>query len=331
MKTKLFLIVSLSFVVFCGQKGGEKLTIYSSRGEKFTKPIVEAFQAKTGIATEFQFATEAELLLRLSKEGERTMADIFMTTYAGTLEEAREKGLLQSYESPNLKGIPAQYQSKDKSWVAASARARVAVYNKNHVKPDEIRSLLDLADEKWNGRLGITVSTNNSFVGGLATFVSLLGEEKAREFLLGLKRNAGENIFPKHTPIVNAVANGDIHIGLVNNYYFYRKIAAEPDAPVGILYLDQDDFGSPVTVTGVAILKHARHKEKARAFVDFVLSEEGQEIYAKVNFEFPVREGTARHELLPKPGAVKFAKSEKSADVANMERAKSLIKETGMR
>lgn len=309
---------------------GKELVIYSGRGERFTRPIAKAFAAKTGIRVRTLVGSGGQLLARIREEGRRTRADIFMTNYAGVLEKGRREGLFQSYDSPMLAHVPARYVGPGNQWFGASVRARVIVYNTKLVDPARLGSILDLAQPEWKGRLGITVSTNGSFVGGLATMLAQHGQAKTRKFLVGIKANAGENVFPKHTPIVSAVARGEIAVGLVNHYYFYRAITKNGALPIGILYPDGDGAGVPTTISGLAILTHAKRVAAARRFVDFVLSEQGQKLFAEVNFEFPVSDAVARHPLLPGPGQVRLAPVEQALKVERIDQAVLLIKTVGL-
>jgi iron(III) transport system substrate-binding protein len=319
-------------LLFCSAPAfaADALVVYSGRGEKFTRPVLKAFQARTGIEAQALVSKSGQLLARIREEGKRTQADVFMSNYAGTLEVARKQGLLQPYRPPGLEGIPKAYVGPGMMWFGASARARAIVYNTKLVSPARVGSILDIARPEWKGKLGITVSTNGSFVGGLATMLEQHGEPRVREFLAGIKANAGNNVFPKHTPIVSAVARGEIALGLVNHYYFYRAIAKNPRAPLGIVFPDGAGAGAPTTISGVAILKHAKHPGAARKFVDFVLSPEGQRIFAEVNYEFPVRPGVPFHRLLPAPGKIRLAPVNQGLKVEQIDRAVELIKTVGM-
>ncbi len=325
-------LFTLCFVTLCFAPllGAQELVVYSGRGEKFTRPVLKAFQAETGIKVQSLVSGSGQLLARIREEGPRTPADIFMSNYAGTLERARTLGLLQSYRSPELASIPEAYVGTDAQWFGVSARARAVVYNKKLVKPEQVGSLLDLSRPEWKGRLGITVSTNGSFIGGLATMLQQHGKTAVRNFLVGIKANAGNNVFPKHTPIVSAVARGELALGLVNHYYFYRAIAKNPAAEIGIVFPDAEGVGAPTTISGVALLRYAKHPEPGRKFVDFVLSPRGQRIFAEVNYEFPVRPGVPFHRLLPAPNTIRLAPVSQALKAEKIDEAVELIKTVGM-
>lgn len=309
---------------------GERLVVYSGRGERFTRPIVQAFQERTGIETISLVGSSGQLLMRIEEEGARTEADIYLTNYVGFLEKARERGLLQPYRSPHAASVPAAYRGPDDFWSGASARVRAIVYNTGLADPSELRTMSDLADPRWEDKLGLIVSSNASFIGGLSTMILQEGVEATRAFLRGIKRNAGDRIYPKHTPLVSAVARGEVAVGLINHYYYYRAMAKNPALPLGLIYPGQESHGAPVTIAGLGILKHAKHLEAARKFVDFVLSPEGQKLFAEVNYEFPVSREVPAHPSLPAPGTVRLSPVSQSLQVESIDRAIELIKEVGL-
>ena len=309
----------------------EQLVIYSGRGERFTRPVARAFEARSGIKVQALVGPPNQLLVRIQEEGARTPADVFISTSVGVLELAREGNLLQSHSSPAVDRLPAAFRGPENKWFGASLRVRAVVYRKGRVDPSAIQSILDLAKPEWEGKLAITVSTNASFIGGVAAMVAQHGEPAVRAFLKGIRRNAGVNVFPGHTPIVSAVARGEVELGLINHYYFYRAIAKDAQAPIGIVFLDQNGAGAPVLIAGLAILKEAKHPEAARQFVDFVLSEAGQKVFAEVNYEFPTNPAVPAHALLPPRAGIKLAPMAATLDAGKIDRAIDLIKAAGMR
>lgn len=308
----------------------QDLVVYSGRGERFTQPILAAFEAETGLHAEALVGNSNQLLTRIEEEGERTQADVFLTNYAGLLDIARRRGLLQPYRSPWAERVPEAFRGPGDLWIAASARARVIVCNTELTDCGAVKSLHDLANPRWEGKLGITVSSNSSFIGGLAAMIRQAGVERVREFLEGIKRNAGNSVYPKHTPLVSAVARGEVTLGLVNQYYYYRAMAKNPRLPLAIVYPDQDGPGATVTISGLGILRHAQRPEAARRFVDFVLSDAGQKLFAEVNYEFPVTPEVARHPSLPAPGEVKLSPVSQAMQVEAIDQAVALIREVGL-
>ncbi len=308
------------------------LTIYSGRGERFTRPVLQAFTEQTGIAVRMQTGSSAALLAKLREEGTRSPADVFITNYVGVLEEARKHDLLTPCTSPMVAQIPAEFRATDNTWLAFSARMRVIVYNTNLVQPGGITSVLDLADPKWHGQVATVTSGNQSFIGGLTALYAVLGEKKTTAFLQGLKANSRGLVMPKHTPIVKAVAAGQVPLGYVNHYYYYRYKAKQPQAPLGIVFPDQgpEGTGSVVTVAGAAILRASKHQETAQRFMEFLIAPQGQQIFAEVNYEYPVNPQVPAHPAVVPRQTLKLAPVNLALAYASRTRAIALIEQVGL-
>lgn len=328
-------LLALALLVFTGwplTSVSQPLTVYSGRGEKFTKPVVEAFTKQTGIQVRLQTGASGALLAKLRVEGERSPADVFITNYVGVLEEARQHGLLAPVTAPTLTEIAPEFRAVDDTWVAFSARLRVIVYNTDVIQPGAITSLLDLADPKWQGQVGTVTSGNQSFIGGLSAIYALQGEAATEAFLRGLKANSEGRVLPKHTPVVSAVAAGQFPLGYVNHYYYYRHKAKDPDARLDILMPDQQDgqMGAVVTVAGAGVLKAAPNPEAAQDFMAFLISPAGQETFAAVNYEYPVVPSVPAHEAVVPRDQIKIAPVNLSLAHASRDKAIALIDRVGL-
>ena len=310
----------------------QTLTVYSGRGEKFTKPVVEAFTKQTGIAVQVQTGASGALLAKLQVEGEHSPADVFITNYVGVLEEARRHGLLAPVTAPTLTQIAPEFRAADDTWLAFSARLRVIVYNTDRVQPGAVTSLLELADPEWQGQVGTVTSGNQSFIGGLSAIYALQGEAATEAFLRGLKANSEGRVLPKHTPVVSAVAAGQFSLGYVNHYYYYRHKARDPEAPLDILIPDQQDrqMGAVITVAGAGVLKAAQNPEAAQAFMAFLISPAGQEIFAAVNYEYPINPSVPAHEAVVPRDRIKIAPVNLSMAHASRDKAIALIDKVGL-
>lgn len=311
--SKLFLIICTLFVsgVFLSNAyGNEELTIYSGRTERLILPVLDAFKAKTGIGYRILSSSSTDLLTKLSAEKERTAADCFIATDAATLERARQLNLLMPFKSENIsKSVPQIYRAEDNTWVGLSMRTRVIVYNTNKVKASDIQSVFDLAQPKWKDRIAVTSSSNESFQGGVSIYIHEKGNSFVEQFLKGLKNNAGNHVYAKHSQVVEAVAKGDVDAGLINHYYFYRYIAAIPDAPVSIVYPDQgrENIGVAVNLSGIGIVKHTKHETAAKKLIEFLSSQEGQKFFAELNMEYPVHPKVSVHQSVRKRNTFKTA------------------------
>lgn len=285
------------------------LVVYSGRSDTFVKPVIEAFTKETGIDVTLHAGSATELLNKLRLEGERTPADLFISNDAGTLQVGADMDLFQPLPEAIADSVPAQFRGPENEWLGLSARARVLVVNRDSGLAKELDSVFDLADPKLRERLAVTHSANESFIAGVTVYMEAAGEAKTRDWLEGVKANAGSSVFNKHSAIVDAVARGRKDVGLVNHYYIFRHLDKNPDAPVEMIMPDQgpDGMGVAWNVAGVAIPRHARQPEAAQRLVEFLASEKGQRMFAEVNREYPTRSGVPAAKELPPADDYKVA------------------------
>lgn len=263
-----------------------EITIYSGRKEKYIKPVIKEFEKQTGISVKLLVGDGSQLANQLVEEKNNPRADVFITNDAGTLGYLVDQALLEKYESAATKRVLADLKDRNGMWVGASARARVIMYNTNLVKENEApKSLLGLADPKWKGKFGITNSSNESMTGHVSAMRIVKGDDFTEKWLRDVKAN-DPVVLKSHDPLRDAIASGELSLGLVNHYYFQKKKAE--GAPVGVVYPDQDDFGTFINIAGVALVKGAKDEASAKKFIDFVLSDKIQKIFAGVNKEMPV-------------------------------------------
>ncbi|MCP9456402.1 MAG: extracellular solute-binding protein [Nitrospira sp.] len=269
----------------------EKLTVYSGRAERLIKPVLDAFTAKTGIPIDLLSSGTTELLNRLKAEGDRSPADLLITNDAGSLELARTAGLLRPIDVEDVnRVIPAPFRAPDNSWIGLSGRFWIIVCNTTMVQPGQVTSLFDLADPHWKGKIAIPSASSEYLQAGISVLRAGVGDERTKQFLIGLRDNAGTQVYQKSSQIVEAVAKGQVAMGIVNHYYVYRHLAAQPSAPLAIVMPDQQEggVGAIMNVAGVAVLKHTPHFEQAIQLIKFLVGETGQKMFADLDKEYPL-------------------------------------------
>jgi iron(III) transport system substrate-binding protein len=272
-------------------QAADTLTIYSGRSERLIKPVLDAFTANTGIQIELLSSGTTELVNRLKAEGDRTSADLLITNDAGSLELARTAGLLRPLNMREVeRAIPSQFRAPDNAWVGLSGRFWIVVYNRTMVEPGQVKSLLDLADPKWKDKIAIPNSGSEYLQAGVSVILSTYGEEKTRQFLQGLKSNADTQVYQKSSQIVEAVAKGQVPLGIVNHYYVYRYLATQPEAPIAALMPDQQEggMGAIMNVAGVGIVKATKRLDSAKLLVEFLVAQAGQKLFADLDKEYPL-------------------------------------------
>jgi iron(III) transport system substrate-binding protein len=189
--------------------------------------------------------------------------------------------------------------------------------------------VLDLTDPRWKGKVGFP-PTNASFQAFVTAMRLAMGDERTKEWLEGFADNDPKT-YEKNTPVVEAVAAGEIELGLVNHYYLYLVKEEQPDAKVANHFLNGDDPGALISVAGAAIIDGTNDEEQAREFVDYLLSEEGQRFYSEEaeEAEYPLIEGVEPKEGLPELESLEGPDVDLDAFGPELEQTLELLREVG--
>lgn len=276
-----------------GAADAGKLVIYSGRSDSLVQPIIDQFAAATGIDVEVRYGSTSEMAGVLLEEGENSPADLFYAQDPGGLGAVQSAGLLAELSPEILANVPTRFAAEDGSWVGISGRARTVIYNTDvfsdpaNELPDD---LMGFTEPEWNGRIGWAPS-NGSFQAMVTALRTIWGEEQTREWLAGIQAN-NPVVYSGNTPIVEAVANGEVDVGFVNHYYLYRFLSEQGDSfSARNYFLPSGGPGSLIMVSGAGVLANAENSENAERFIEFLLSVPGQQYFAGQTFEYPIVEG----------------------------------------
>jgi iron(III) transport system substrate-binding protein len=314
----------------CGGAEGGPLTIYSGREEELVAPLIAQFEEETGTDVEVRYGDSAELAATIAEEGDGSPADVFFAQDPGSLGAVAGEGLLAELPAESLDRVPEDFRDPDGRWVGTSGRSRVIAYNTDALSEEEVPdSVFELTDERWRGQVGVA-PTNASFQAFVTAMRLQQGEEKTREWLEALRAN-GVRFYEKNTPIVEAVASGEIDLGLVNHYYLYLVQEEQPGAPVANHFLPGDDPGALVSAAGVGVLENADNRDGAESFVEFLLSDEGQSFYTEraEEAEYPLVAGIPVKEGLPPIESLGGPDIDYTALGEELETTLELLNETG--
>ncbi|MGA0608910.1 Fe(3+) ABC transporter substrate-binding protein [Caldimonas sp. KR1-144] len=279
------------------QSAGE-LNLYSARHYQTDEALYENFTKATGIKINRVDADDAGILARLRSEGAASPADVILLVDAARLWRAEQEGLFQPVKSKLLEErIPAQLRDKDdgsgSAWFGFSTRARVIVYNKQTVKRDDADTYEELADPKNKGKV---CTRSGSHPYNLSLFGSLyehLGAEKTEAWMKSTVANMAREPKGGDTDQIKAVASGECGIALSNSYYVARLMrSTKPEdrevmEKVGVIFPNQATWGAHVNVAGGAVAKHAKHREAAVKFLEYLASDDAQRYFANGNNEYP--------------------------------------------
>jgi iron(III) transport system substrate-binding protein len=296
----------------CSGDDGETLTVYSGRHYGI-ETAFEEWSEETGIEVEFLTGNDAELRERIAAEGEDTEADVYLTVDAGNLWAAAEDGIFQPLESEVLdESVPAELRDQDDRWFGLATRMRTIVYNTDLVDPDEVPTTYEeLADPQYEGRLCLRNANNDYQQSLVASMIAADGEDATVEVLEGWAANA--DIFANDVELLDAMAAGACEIGVVNHYYLARMLEEDPDAPIGLLWAEQEGRGVHVNISGGGVTKYADDVDLAQQFLEW-LATDGQTTLVADNHEYPANAAVEAEPLIRETFGTDFKRDQLRSD-----------------
>ena len=268
------------------------LTVYSGRSQTLVHPLLLAFGEQTGIDIRVKYAGSASTAATLLEEGDNTPADVVFMQEPGSLGILADNGILAPIPQATLDKVDPRFRSPAGLWIGTSGRARTIIYNTDAINPetDLPPSILDFTAPEWRGRVG-WAPRNGSFQAFVTSLRLQLGEDAARDWLLGMRDNDAVD-YPNNVTTVTAAAAGEVDVGFVNHYYLERFLE-EHGQGFGARnhYMGNGDPGALVLVAGVGILDASENKDIAVEFVDFLLGAPAQTYFAQEIKEYPVSAG----------------------------------------
>jgi iron(III) transport system substrate-binding protein len=326
--TGLVVAVAALLASGCGGRSDDPLTVYSGREEELVAPLFERFTEETGIDVEVRYGDSAELAATIAEEGDNSPADVFFAQDPGSLGSVEEQ--LRELPQEIVDRVDERFRDSAGRWTGTSGRSRVIAYNTDALSEDGVPdSVFDLTDPQWKGRVGIA-PTNASFQAFVTAMRLAEGDDATRRWLTELAENDPEE-YESNTPIVEAVAAGDIDLGLVNHYYLYLVREEQPDAPIANHFLESGDPGALVSVAGAAVLESSDQEGDGNAFLEYLLSDDGQRFYVDEaeEAEYPLVADIEPKEGLPALDSLQGPDVDLSSFGAEHEATIELLRETG--
>ncbi|MEM7027692.1 MAG: Fe(3+) ABC transporter substrate-binding protein [Pseudomonadota bacterium] len=289
-----------------------EVNVYSARKEQLIKPLLDRFTEETGIKVNLVTAKADTLIKRLEIEGRNSPADVLITVDVARLLRTKNEGLFQTLESELLSDtIPAQYRDPENTWFGLSLRSRVIVYSPDRVDVNNLSSYENLVEANWQGRICIRSSSNVYNQSLVASLVANNGEAATAEWAKGMVKNFAREPKGGDRDQIKAVVAGVCDIAVVNTYYLGAMLESDQEdqsniaKQVKLFWPNQSDRGTHMNVSGAGVLSAAPNKESAIKLVEFLVSDESQAWYAKINHEYPVKSGITISDTLTSWGEFK--------------------------
>ncbi len=301
-------------VVACAapEKKDEKVVnVYTHRHYDTDKQLFTDFEQKTGIKVNVVMAEDDELLSRLEAEGANSPADVIITADAGRLGLAKQRGFLKPIKDSVLEAnVPAHLRDPEGNWFGFTMRARVFAYDKNKVKPEELRTYNDLLSPRFKGQILVRPSENVYNQSLVAAMIAHWGSDSAQKWCEGIVANMAREPKGSDTDQLLAIGEGLGTVAIVNSYYIGKLMKSDDPTrqkaknaiAVALPILDfgsvdqhgnilEQMTGTHVNISGGGVATHAKHEKNAIELLRYLSSDASQAAFADGNMEYPVKPG----------------------------------------
>ncbi|MBU3724066.1 MAG: extracellular solute-binding protein [Burkholderiaceae bacterium] len=271
-----------------------ELNLYSARHYSSDQELYDAFTKQTGIKINQIQAGDEALLERIKSEGKASPADVILLADAARLWKAQHEGLFQPVQSAILRNsVPAAFQSET-LWFGFTTRARIIVFDKSKISPEQIRLYDDLANPALKGKVCTRSGTHPYMLSLLASIIAHQGEQKAEAWARGVVANLARTPRGGDTDQIKGVISGECAVALTNSYYLVRLLKSpkaeerEAAAKLGVIWPNQGSTGTHINVSGGGVARYAPNPDSAKKFLEFLASPAAQAQFANANNEWPV-------------------------------------------
>jgi iron(III) transport system substrate-binding protein len=274
-----FILVLTILSAGCGSPGA-RVVLYCAQDREFAEWILDDFTRRTSLPVAPKYDTEAtksvSLATELALEAQRPRCDVHWNNeILGTIRLQRQ-GVYAPYKSASAAPYPDWAKAADDTWTAFAGRFRVLIVNTDRVpEADRPKSLLDLTDPKWKGKLAMAKPLFGTTATQAAALFEILGPDAAKEFYRALKAN-DVHIEAGNKPVAVGVGSGKYAVGLTDTDDAFAEIAA--GRPVVVIYPDAEanakfpNLGALMIPNTLAVVNGCPNPEGAKKLVDFLLS-----------------------------------------------------------
>jgi ABC-type Fe3+ transport system substrate-binding protein len=245
------------------------------------RPLQEAFEKKyPGIKMQYSRADDAPTALKILNEARagRVLADI--SDGISNMVALQRARLLSPYRPPNVDQYPADLKDKDGYWTAIVLYVFAPGLNTSLVPPDQApKTLQDLLDPKWKGKMAWNPSSVAGAPGFVGNILLSMGDDRGMSYLRALSTQQMVNVEASPRAILDQIIAGEYPIGLMM-FNHHAVISARKGAAATWLKVEP----MPVALDAIVLLKDAPHPNAARLLMEFLTSEEGQQVLRTADY-----------------------------------------------
>jgi iron(III) transport system substrate-binding protein len=287
--------VGWAWVAACdGPSVGEReVVVYTSLDQRYSEPILRAYQERTGVITKAVYDTEATkttgLVNRLLAERDAPRSDVFWNSEIVRTIALERAEVLAPYRSPSAAEIPEAFKDPEGYWTGFAARVRVIAVNPELV-PEERwpRSFDDLARPEWKGRFAMAYPLFGTTSTHVAALFAARGPEAAKQLLESLVEN-GAQIVDGNSTARDRVVAGSVPVAITDSDDV--AVARTRGEPIRMIFPGSEGEGTLVIPNTVALIAGSPHPDEGKALIDYLLSAEVEEALASAGgAQIPLRD-----------------------------------------
>jgi iron(III) transport system substrate-binding protein len=299
----------------------DTLTVLCTPQEDWCVAMTAAFEAETGIDTNYVRLSSGESLARLRASAADPEFSVWWGGPADAfIAAAEEGGLIEAYDSPNAEAIPAQYKDADGNWTGVYVGALGFCSNVDvlaELGVEAPTSWEDLLAPELEGFVAMAhPATSGTAFTAFWTVVTLKADEleaaeegtgydedgnpteaavdTAFEYFAALNNNILQYTRSGSAP-GSLAGQGEIAVAII---FSHDCTKLQEEGFDGILVTTFPEEGTGYEIGGMAIIAGAPEPEAARMWYDWALTVEAQEIGPSVNsLQLPTNPDAAVSEL----------------------------------
>jgi iron(III) transport system substrate-binding protein len=287
-----------------------ELVLYCTVQEEWCRPMVAAFEKQTGVRVLMTRKSSGEFYAQIKAEAANPRGDVWWGGTGDPHLQAAEEGLTEAYKSPRMGELQdwaiRQYEAAKGRTIGVYAGALGYSFNVPQLAKKNIpepKCWADLTKPQFKDEIQVANpnSSGTSYT-MLATFVQLMGEEKAFEFMKAMHKNVNQYTKSGAAP-ARAAATGESLVGIT--FQHDAVVQAVNGAPVKIVSPCE---GTGYEIGSMSIIKGAKNMDNAKKWYDWALSPDAQSIAGnlKVAYQVPSNKNAAVPAASPKLADIKL-------------------------
>lgn len=277
----------------------DELMLYTSQPNQDAQQTVDAFmQAHPEIEVKWVRDGTTKLMAKLQAELQSGVVnpDVLLIADAVTMESLKQNDRLQPYKSAEADYFNPSFYDKDGYYYGTKLINTGIVYNNR--ASEQPTSWQDLTTKNYEN---LVAMPSPLYSGAALIHVASLSSDESLgwEYVEKLAKNKA-SAQGGNGGVLKAVASGQKAYGVIVDFLAIRE--AKKGAPITFVYPTE---GVSVVTEPVAIMKGSKNQAAAEKFVDFLLSNSGQELVSHMGY-LPARNDVAAPADFPARDKIKF-------------------------